>query len=57
MQTSVKCNCTVVFLNQLRQKVGVIFGNPEITSGGNALKFYSSVRLDISAQGDAQGLK
>lgn len=42
-----KCNCTVVFLNQLRQKVGVIFGNPEITSGGNALKFYSSVRLDI----------
>jgi len=42
-----KCNCTVVFLNQLRQKVGVIFGNPEITSGGNALKFYSSVRMDI----------
>jgi len=42
-----KCNCTVIFLNQLRQKVGVIFGNPEITSGGNALKFYSSVRMDI----------
>ena len=42
-----KCNCTVLFLNQLRQKVGVIFGNPEITSGGNALKFYSSVRMDI----------
>jgi recombination protein RecA len=42
-----KCNCTVLFLNQLRMKVGVIFGNPEITSGGNALKFYSSVRMDI----------
>jgi recombination protein RecA len=38
--------CTVIFLNQLRSKVGVIFGSPEVTSGGNALKFYSSVRLD-----------
>jgi len=39
--------CTVIFLNQLRSKVGVIYGSPEVTSGGNALKFYSSVRLDI----------
>jgi len=39
--------CTVVFLNQLRSKVGVIYGSPEVTPGGNALKFYSSVRLDI----------
>jgi recombination protein RecA len=38
--------CTVIFLNQLRQKVGVIYGSPEVTSGGNALKFYASVRLD-----------
>jgi recombination protein RecA len=38
--------CTVIFLNQLRNKVGVIYGSPEVTSGGNALKFYSSVRLD-----------
>lgn len=38
--------CTVVFLNQLRSKVGVIYGSPEVTSGGNALKFYASVRLD-----------
>lgn len=38
--------CTVIFLNQLRSKVGVIFGSPEVTSGGNALKFYSSVRID-----------
>lgn len=42
-----KSNCTVVFLNQLRQKIGVMFGNPETTTGGIALKFYSSVRLDI----------
>jgi len=39
--------CTVIFLNQLRSKVGVIFGSPEVTSGGNALKFYSSIRLDV----------
>ena len=38
--------CTVIFLNQLRSKVGVIYGSPEVTAGGNALKFYSSVRLD-----------
>lgn len=42
-----KSNCTVIFLNQLRQKIGVMFGNPETTTGGIALKFYSSVRLDI----------
>ena len=42
-----KSNCTVVFINQLREKVGVMFGNPETTTGGLALKFYSSVRLDV----------
>lgn len=42
-----KSNCTVVFLNQLRQKIGIMFGNPETTTGGIALKFYSSVRLDV----------
>lgn len=42
-----KTNCTVVFINQIRQKIGVMFGNPETTTGGNALKFYASVRLDI----------
>lgn len=42
-----KANTTIIFLNQLRSKVGVIYGNPEITTGGNALKYYSSVRLDI----------
>lgn len=42
-----RSNCTVVFINQLRMKIGVMFGNPETTTGGNALKFYSSVRLDI----------
>ena len=42
-----KSNCTVIFINQLREKVGVMFGNPETTTGGRALKFYSSVRLDI----------
>lgn len=40
-------NCTVFFINQLREKIGVMFGNPETTTGGNALKFYASVRLDI----------
>ena len=39
--------CTVFFINQLREKIGVMFGNPETTTGGNALKFYASVRLDI----------
>jgi recombination protein RecA len=42
-----RTNCTVVFINQIRQKIGVMFGNPETTTGGNALKFYASVRMDI----------
>ncbi|MFJ2994562.1 recombinase RecA [Pandoraea sp. NPDC087047] len=42
-----RTNCTVIFINQIRMKIGVMFGNPETTTGGNALKFYSSVRLDI----------
>lgn len=42
-----KTNCTVVFINQIRMKIGVMFGSPETTTGGNALKFYASVRLDI----------
>ncbi len=42
-----KANCCCIFINQLREKIGVMFGNPETTTGGNALKFYSSVRLDI----------
>ena len=42
-----KSNCMVVFINQIRMKIGVMFGSPETTTGGNALKFYSSVRLDI----------
>jgi recombination protein RecA len=42
-----RANCMVIFINQIRQKIGVMFGNPETTTGGNALKFYASVRLDI----------
>ncbi len=42
-----KTNCTVIFINQLREKVGVMFGNPETTTGGRALKFYSTIRLDV----------
>ena len=42
-----RSQCTVIFINQLRSKIGVIFGSPEVTSGGNALKFYSSVRIDV----------
>lgn len=42
-----KCDCTIIFLNQLRHKVGVVYGNPEVTSGGQALKFYASVRLEV----------
>lgn len=57
-----KTHCTVIFINQLREKIGVMFGNPETTTGGNALKFYASVRLDIrrstqikDSNGDVQG--
>ncbi len=42
-----RSNCTVIFLNQLRMKIGVMFGNPEVTTGGNALKFYSSIRIEV----------
>jgi recombination protein RecA len=42
-----KSNCVVIFINQLREKVGVMFGNPETTTGGRALKFYASVRMDV----------
>ena len=42
-----RTNCTVIFINQIRMKIGVMFGSPETTTGGNALKFYASVRLDI----------
>jgi recombination protein RecA len=45
-----KTGCCCIFINQLRDKIGVMFGNPETTTGGNALKFYSSVRLDIRRQ-------
>lgn len=53
-----RSNCTIIFINQIRMKIGVMFGNPETTTGGNALKFYTSVRLDIRRigaikQGDA----
>jgi recombination protein RecA len=46
-----RSNCLVIFINQIRMKIGVMFGNPETTTGGNALKFYSSVRLDIRRVG------
>ena len=49
--TAKKTNCTVIFINQLRMKIGVMFGSPETTTGGNALKFYASVRLDIRRTG------
>ena len=45
-----KSNCVAIFINQLREKVGVVYGNPEVTTGGSALKFYSSVRIDIRKQ-------
>ncbi|MBS1732921.1 MAG: recombinase RecA [Bacteroidetes bacterium] len=48
--TIAKTNCCCIFINQLREKIGVMFGNPETTTGGNALKFYASVRLDIRRQ-------
>jgi len=49
-----KSNCTVIFINQIRMKIGVMFGNPETTSGGKALKFYSSVRMDIRRIGQVK---
>jgi recombination protein RecA len=49
-----KSNCLVIFINQLREKIGVMFGNPEVTTGGNALKFYASVRLDVRRSVTAQ---
>ena len=48
-------NCLVIFINQIRMKIGVMFGSPETTTGGNALKFYSSVRLDIRRIGAVKG--
>ena len=60
----IRDSCTVFFINQLREKIGVMFGNPETTTGGNALKFYASVRLDIrrstqikSAESEVMGNK
>jgi recombination protein RecA len=50
-----KSNCTVIFLNQIRMKIGVMFGSPETTTGGQALKFYSSVRMDIRRIGKIEG--
>ncbi|MFV9549551.1 recombinase RecA [Algibacter sp. PT7-4] len=50
-----KTNCTVIFINQLREKIGVMFGNPETTTGGNALKFYASVRIDIRRSTQIKG--
>merc|ERR1712000_25509 len=47
-------NCLVIFINQIRMKIGVMFGSPETTTGGNALKFYSSVRLDIRRTGSVK---
>ena len=49
--TVAKSNCIMIFINQIRMKIGVFFGNPETTTGGNALKFYASVRLDIRRVG------
>lgn len=49
---SSKSKCTIIFINQLREKVGVMYGNPETTTGGKALKFYASVRIDIRKQSD-----
>src|SRR5947208_2108267 len=46
-----RSRCTVIFINQVRMKIGVMYGNPETTTGGNALKFYASVRLDIRRTG------
>jgi recombination protein RecA len=48
-----RTGCCCIFINQLREKIGVMFGNPETTTGGNALKFYASIRLDIRRSGSA----
>jgi recombination protein RecA len=48
-----RTGCCCIFINQLREKIGVMFGNPETTTGGNALKFYASLRLDIRRNGSA----
>ena len=53
MATIGRTGCTAIFINQLREKIGVMFGNPETTTGGNALKFYASMRLDIRRSGSA----
>src|SRR5213075_1746571 len=49
-----RSNCMVIFINQIRMKIGVMFGSPETTTGGNALKFYASVRLDIRRIGSVK---
>ena len=51
-----KSNCTIIFLNQIRMKIGVMFGNPETTTGGQALKFYSSVRMEVRRIGKIEGV-
>jgi recombination protein RecA len=50
-----KSNCTIIFINQIRMKIGIMFGNPETTTGGNALKFYSSVRMEIRRKSKIEG--
>ena len=50
-----KSKCTVIFINQIREKIGVMFGNPETTPGGRALKFYASIRIDVRRTGSDQG--
>ena len=50
-----KSNTAAIFINQIREKIGVMFGNPETTTGGRALKFYSSIRLDIRRIGGIKG--
>jgi recombination protein RecA len=54
---SAKANCTILFINQIRMKIGVMFGSPETTAGGNALKFYASVRLDVRRIGTIKDTK
>jgi recombination protein RecA len=54
---SAKANCTILFINQIRMKIGVMFGSPETTAGGNALKFYASVRLDVRRIGSIKDTK